>query len=253
MATIGFISDLHIDSDGDPFPKLKESLSELEDSKVDLIFVLGDIAGNAVAGEEENLDLSLIKETKNFIAENTDKEVIFVAGNHEKEYIEEFEQIYGNKPYGITQVKGENLIWLNTASKKVSGSRGQLSHEQMRFLDSKLDDLEEASLILHHSIHYRDLSHTYWWDKYPERAFCGNKKEINKLLDKHGNVRAVFNGHIHDYNHTAYKDVDHFTVAPFVSESRKNGFEGSFGIAEINENIKVRMENEEGTLDSWKV
>lgn len=253
MTTIGFLSDLHMDSDGNPFPKLENSLTELEKSDADLIFVLGDVAGNAVAGEEENLDLSLIEDTKNLITENTDKEVIFVPGNHEKEYIEEFDQIYENKHYGFTQVKEENFIWLNTASKKVSGSRGELSQEQMEFLDSKLDELEEATLILHHPIHYRDLSHTYWWDKYPERAFCGNKKEINKLLDKHGNVRAVFNGHVHDYNHTDYKDIDHFTVAPFVSESRENGFDGSFAVAEINENIKVRMMNEKGALDSWKV
>ncbi|MCW8173178.1 hypothetical protein D8S78_18945 [Natrialba swarupiae] len=34
---------------------------------------------------------------------------------------------------------------------------------------------EPFTIFVHHPIHYYDVSNSYWWSTYPERAFCGNK------------------------------------------------------------------------------
>ncbi|MFB6181186.1 MAG: metallophosphoesterase [Candidatus Nanohalobium sp.] len=251
---LAVISDIHITEDvkEKAFQKLEKTVPEIQSQNPDLVIVLGDMIGGAVTtgkeAPEETEGLEELRKVRDII-EEVDAETLYLRGNHEQDVEKhEFAEVFNQETYGVKQVKEENFIYLDSSAPELSGSRGQVSREQLDFLDEKLEELEDAFLIIHHPIHFRDLSHSYYWDVYPERAFCGNKKEINNVIEKHGNVKAVLNSHIHDLNLEEFKDNFHFTNPPFISESRDEGFYEYFSVMEAGEEIGLKVYGE-GELD----
>lgn len=259
MVRAAIISDIHLTKGNreEALEHIEEVVEEIKSFRPEITIVLGDMIGGEttdVSGTDSEAEGGAeIKQIREKI-EELQSEVLYIRGNHEQ-YItqKEFSEIVEQDSYGLKQVKDENFVFLDSAAPELSGSRGQISEEQLEFLDETLEELEDAVLVIHHPVHYRDLSHTYWWPEYPERAFCGDKKEINKILEKHGNVKAVFNGHIHDTDHTSYKDLDHFTIAPFISESRQNGFKDAYALIEIDQYIDVEVLDGDGLRAGWKI
>jgi 3',5'-cyclic AMP phosphodiesterase CpdA len=248
------ISDIHLleENREEALEKLEETVERIQDKDPDLVIVLGDMIGGAVTtgkeAPEEAEGIEELREIRNRI-ENIEAETMYLLGNHEQDIDKkEFTEVFGQDTYGVEQVEGENFIYLDSSAPELSGSRGQVSREQLEFLDEKLEELEDAFLVVHHPIHFRDLSHSVFWDVYPERAFCGNKKEINNVLQQHGNVKAVFNSHIHDLDLTEFKALNHFTNPPFISESREEGFNQYFTVAEFREEAEIEVYRK-GTLE----
>lgn len=251
------ISDIHVlkENREEAFQNLEETVSEIKSENPDLVIVLGDMIGGQVTtgktAEEEKEGVEELEKVREEI-ERIDAEKIYLLGNHEQDIEkEEFEKVFEQENYGHRKVKEENFIYLDSSAPELSGSRGQVSREQLDFLDEKLGELEETFLVIHHPIHFRDLSHSYYWDIYPERAFCGNKKEINNVIEKHGNVKMVFNAHIHDLDLTEFKALKHFTNPPFISESREEGFNQYYTIADIGESIDLEVKDSEGVFESF--
>jgi len=252
------ISDIHVMEENreEAFQQLEETVSEIKSENPDMVIVLGDMIGGQVttgkSADEENEGMEEIGKVREKI-EEIDAEKIYMLGNHEQDIDkQDFSEEFGQETYGLKQVKGENFIYLDSSAPELSGSRGQVSREQLDFLDEKLEELDETFLVIHHPIHFRDLSHSYYWDVYPERAFCGNKKEINNVIEKHGNVKMVFNAHIHDLDLTEFKDLKHFTNPPFISESREEGFNRSYTVVNVGEQISIRSFDEDGLKLDWK-
>jgi 3',5'-cyclic AMP phosphodiesterase CpdA len=241
------ISDIHLleENREEALEKLEETVERIQDKDPDLVIVLGDMIGGAVTtGKEEPEEAEGIEELREIRKriENIEAETLYLLGNHEQDIDKkEFTEVFGQDTYGVKRVEGENFIYLDSSAPELSGSRGQVSREQLEFLDERLEELEDAFLVIHHPIHFRDLSDSVFWDVYPERAFCGNKKEINNVLQQHGNVKAVFNSHIHDLDLTEFKDLGHFTNPPFISESREEGFSQYFTVSEILEETEIEV------------
>jgi 3',5'-cyclic AMP phosphodiesterase CpdA len=247
------ISDIHLleENREEALEALEETVERIDDKDPELVIVLGDMIGGVVTtgkeapeeaeGEEE------LREVKNRI-ESIEAETLYLTGNHEQDLgREKFQKIFEQETYGVKEVGGESFIYLDSSAPELSGSRGQISREQLDFLESKLEELEEAFLVIHHPIHFRDLSNSYYWDVYPERAFCGNKKEINNVIQEHGNVKAVLNAHIHDTDHTVFKSLDHFTNTPFISESREAGFNHAYAVMDT-EALEIEFYREEDEI-----
>ncbi|PSH02359.1 MAG: hypothetical protein BRC26_00960 [Nanohaloarchaea archaeon QH_8_44_6] len=257
MTSVAIISDIHIleENREKALQKLEETVGKIKQEEPDLTVVLGDMIGGKVTTgkevEEEEEGLTEILEVRKRI-EEIDSETIYLLGNHEQDLDKErFSEEFDQRPYGVKKVGGENFVYLDSSAPELSGSRGQVSREQLDFLDKKLEALENAFLIIHHPIHFRDFSHSYYWDIYPERAICGNKKEINNVIEKHGNVRMVFNSHVHDLDLTEFKGLKHFTNPPFISESRDKGFNQYYTVAEIEEGIELTVKDSESEVRSF--
>lgn len=254
------ISDIHLleENREEALRLLDQTVDEIERRGPELVIVLGDLIGGAVTtgieAPEEDEGLEELKEIRDRF-DGLEAEKLYVAGNHEQDVgSERFSNLFSQKNFGIREVGGENFVFLDSSAPELSGSRGQVSRNQLEFLDETLEELDEAFLIIHHPVHFRDLSHSYFWDVYPERAFCGNKKEINNILEKHDNVKAVFNAHIHDIDLTEYKGRPHFTNPPFISEDRKEGFNQYFTMVEVaEEDLDLEVFGEEDLMDSFSI
>lgn len=81
----------------------------------------------------------------------------------------------------------------------------KISKKQMEWLKKSLDetkDLKHVFIFLHHP---------FWWDsRYPGN----NWNDVHGMLAKHGNVRAVFAGHIHRMRYDGKRDgIEYFALA----------------------------------------
>ncbi len=59
---------------------------------------------------------------------------------------------------------------------------------------------EPTIVLMHHSAADQDLSGNRWFEGLPHICLVRERRRIRALLEGHGDVRAVFNGHLH-WNH----------------------------------------------------
>ncbi len=259
---VAIISDIHLTPENreQAEARLAGAVEDIRSFDPGLTVVLGDMIGDAETesglrhdeegrATRETLDrLDSVRE----IVEQLDSETLFLKGNHEQAVgDDQFRQVFGQEPFGHLEL-GEDIVFMDSSAPRLSGSRGELDREQMEFLDSKLAELEDVLFFIHHPIHYRNVEDTYWFDFYPERAFCGNKKEVNRIIEnRRCDVKAVFNGHLHRRDHTVYEGRDHFTMPPFIAEDR-SGFDGSYALLEMDEAAEIEIMREGGRIESWR-
>lgn len=231
--------------------ELKTVVEELRHFEPDLLVVLGDIIQHENNAQNDRQNLRKVKE----ILERLECEKIYMGGNHDSMNLSnnELEEILGDELWGYRRLKGENLIFLNTSSPWLSRARGEVTNEQLDFLDEKLEELDKATLFVHHPVHYHDVSDTYWWSEIPEWAFCANKREVNEIFSKHGNVDLTVNGHLHENNFVEYKGIPHVTLTAFGKERREKPVTGTYALMEIGEHIDITEKIQGETVRSYNI
>lgn len=80
-----------------------------------------------------------------------------------------------------------------------------VSKEQMAWLRKSLDEMKDLKHV------FVFLHHPFWWDaRYPGN----NWNDVHGLLAEHGNVRAVFAGHIHRMRYDGKRDgIEYYALA----------------------------------------
>ncbi|MDY6769960.1 MAG: hypothetical protein SVU88_03230 [Candidatus Nanohaloarchaea archaeon] len=258
MTRIGLIADIHVvpGREEDVYDHLEAVLDRL--SGVDHLVIMGDMVGSGSTGtyqESSGRDRALLGQVVDRV-EAASPPATYLLGNHDVVSLasEEVADIIDQEPFGRFDVGGEDAIVLDTSAPHVHGSRGEVTEGQLDFLAETLPELQDALLFTHHPIHYHNVEDNVWWDVYPERAFCGNKKEINHLIDQHGGVQAVFNAHLHEHDHTWFKGLDHVTVEPFSRKEPGDGPTGAHAVADIGDDgIAVTMRDLEDDIIEYEL
>lgn len=251
MVRIGVISDIHMrNKDQEAVTQMLEQVVNRfnKEFSPDIVVILGDIIEH-----EDNVDddRDNMRQVLDVLA-GLDAPVRYMLGNHDVEHLsrDDIRDMLGQDLYGKETVGGETLLFLDSSAPRLSGSRGEVTPEQLSFLQEHVPG-EQPFIFVHHPIHYRSLEDTYWWDVYPERAFCGNKKEINNILADH-DVRLVVNGHIHEHYHTRYNGTDHVTVDAFNRKAR-DGVVGTYTELIVDDTeTTVTMKQRDGTVNTWE-
>ena len=70
---------------------------------------------------------------------------------------------------------------------------------------------EPTVVLMHHSAADQDLTGNRWFEGSPHICLVRARRSIRKLFEEHGDVRAVFNGHLH-WNH-----LDVINGIPYVT------------------------------------
>lgn len=241
MPKIGIIPDIHMRSSHQEkiTRTLEQAVEDLREHDIDLLVAPGDIIQHTETAEQ---DKELLEHTID-ILERVECPVQYMAGNHDVMNIEQddFEDIVGNELWGKRTLDDETLIFLDSSAPWLSGSRGEITEEQLSFLAATLEESDQATIFIHHPIHYHDVSQTYWWSEYPERAFCGNKKEVNRILDQYDNVRGVVNAHLHENDLTRYRGTPHVTVNAFSKETREKPVTGTYALLDLGDMVDLRV------------
>lgn len=235
---VGILSDIHLQRAHDEAirAELDRVLDRLDAFGPDRLVVLGDL----IEDEDRETDREHVR-TVRAALESLGRPVTYLLGNHDVEHLAraDLRELLGvERFYG--RVAGTDLFYLDSSAPERSGAQGAVSAEQLAFLDRELADVEGAVVFVHHPLGYRDLSGNHWFAEEPERAFCGNKREVNDVLARH-DVAAVINGHVHETAHVRFRGVDHLTVNAFAKERRDRSVTGTYAELTLGDEVSLRV------------
>jgi hypothetical protein len=76
-----------------------------------------------------------------------------------------------------------------------------LGDDQLAWIEGDLAAHTGPTVILmHHSAADQDLRGNRWFERAPHLCLVRERRRLRAMIEEHGDVRAVFNGHLH-WNH----------------------------------------------------
>ena len=132
-------------------------------------------------------------------------EVVHVAGNHDTIHLakEDLLSIWGRDPRGELHSSfdrgGHHFVVLHTRERKDHDV--SVGEEQLAWLAEDLAAHPGPTVaLMHHSAADQDLTGNRWFEGSPHICLVRERRKLRALFEQHGDVRAVFNGHLH-WNH----------------------------------------------------
>lgn len=233
----------------DSMLKIQEAIREFNRSRLDFIIELGDMKDTTTdAAAEPTLRFldAIEREFKRF-----DGPSYHVLGNHDMDCItkEEFLAHTTNTPrtsgraHYSFMVKGYRCVVLD-ANFNPDGepySRGNFDWRSATIPASQLEWLEEV-LAKHHQQPTLIFIHQML-DSFStvSRNLCvDNADEVRAILERHKQVRAVFQGHHHPGHYSRHKGIDYITFNGMIEQSFPQ--HNSYAIVEITPEGNILVE-----------
>ncbi|MHC1605280.1 MAG: metallophosphoesterase [Candidatus Methanofastidiosia archaeon] len=157
-----------------------------------------------------------------------------VVGNHDAAApvgLEIFERDFGHVTYSF-DYGNSHFIFLCS---EMSGQKGLVTGNQLSWLDAELSenaDKENIFITIHQPI-------------YPIYHGIDNTAEVQKVIEKYHNVRAIFQGHEHTFYHTKTSGIDIFVTGGATWLDSQYPKENTF-----NHYIMIDVKDDEMT---WRV
>lgn len=253
----GVITDLHyadIETKGsryyrDSLAKMREAMEHFNNSDLDFIIELGDMKDQAPGGNAGST-LEYLDAIENEFSKFRGP-VYHVLGNHDMDCLskEEFlahAQSHGKakgKAYYAFTVKGMRFIVLDANHNKDMSPycRGNfkwtsawIPEEQKEWLRSELKaNAERPVVVFIHQLldSFSDIS----------RKVCvGNADEIRDILEQHGQVLAVFQGHHHPGHYSRKSGIHYVTLQGAIEGPWPD--RNSFAIVETRPDGSMKLE-----------
>jgi Icc protein len=220
--TVAFITDLHFGPEarfGGKLRKLTAHAGELARAFVarmntevhpDLVVNLGD----DIEDESAEADRARYGECQR-ILRGAEAELVNVAGNHDTINLSPAELLSiwgrgGDALFSSFDRGGFHFIVLHTRERQDHDV--SVGDEQLAWLAADLSDNPGPTVVLmHHSAADQHLAGNRWFEGRAHVCLVRERRKIRALLEQHGDVRAVFNGHLH-WNH-----VDVIAGIPYVT------------------------------------
>jgi hypothetical protein len=150
--------------------------------------------------------------------------VLHVAGNHDQVHLSDADLLGfwrleerwpgallhpGSTAYSA-DVGGYRFVVLSTLWAPPRGVF--LGEGQLAFLDERLASAQGPCIVLtHQSASEMSLAGNHWFQAEPHMCLIHERAEIRRIIERRGNVAAVFNGHAH-WNH-----VDVIAGVPYIT------------------------------------
>jgi 3',5'-cyclic AMP phosphodiesterase CpdA len=227
--TLAFVTDLHFGPEARYEGKLRKLTAHAGDLtrafvermnrlvKPDLVVNLGDDI------EDESLELDRARYLEcQSILRRSDAELVNVAGNHDTINLSHHELLAawgraappdrpeGEELYSSFDRGGFHFVVLHT--------RERVDHDisvgdaQLAWLTADLEAHPGPSVVLmHHSAADQDLRGSRWFEGRAHVCLVRERRKMRALFERHGDVRAIFNGHLH-WNH-----LDVIAGLPYVT------------------------------------
>jgi Icc protein len=221
MITLAFVTDLHFGPEvrwNGKLRKLTHHAGDLarafvrrmnDEVKPDLIVNLGD----DIEDESLEVDRARYGECQAILRE-AKAELVNVAGNHDTVNLSDADLLGywkrdGALHYGFDHGKIHFVVLHTKERHDLDNSIGP---EQLAWLEAELATHPAPTVVLmHHSAAEQDLRGNRWFEGRPHAALVRERRAIRKLFRDHGQVLAVFNGHLH-WNH-----LDVIDGLPFIT------------------------------------
>lgn len=199
--------------------------------KPDVVFNLGDLVEDFNDKQQDLINLEFIwHKLKGF-----DCSFYSLAGNHDLRSMDnrkEVENIMGYKHSTFSiNINGYHFVLLGLDVKPELG-RAYGGIFKTQFLsDADLnwlkEDLKANSLpviiLSHFGIAEDNMKGNWWFEKNPDHALLGNRKELKEILVEDKNLIAVFSGHQHWTKFHIENNINYYVVGSMTENINDNG------------------------------
>jgi 3',5'-cyclic AMP phosphodiesterase CpdA len=226
--TLALISDLHFGPEasfGGKLRKLTAHAGGLARAfvarmnaavKPDLVVNLGD----DIEDESHAADLGRYTAAMGVLL-GCDAELVNVAGNHDLIHLgaPDLLRAWGRDPAGALyhsfDRRGVHVIALHTHEEK--DVEVSIDEAQLAWLAADLREHRGPTVVLmHHSAAEQDLRGNRWFEGSPHICLVRERRALRAMFEAHGEVRAVFNGHLH-WNHLdVIRGIPYVTVQSLI-------------------------------------
>lgn len=234
-------------------PLLEKLIEKINnDIKPDIVFNLGDLVEDFNDKQQDLANLKLIW--------NKVKEIkhpfYSLAGNHDLRSMDnrvEVEKIMGYKHSTFSvDFEGYHFILLGLEVKPDLGrayggifKTQFLSDEDLIWLRNDLKNNSLPVIVLSHfGIAEDDMKGNWWFERNPDHALLGNRKELKEILIKDKNLIAVFSGHQHWTKSHIENGINYYVIGSLTENINDDGIPDGvyFEIELKDKNISI-LEN----------
>jgi Icc protein len=209
--TIAFVTDLHFGPEARFAGKLRKLTAHAADLtaafvsrmnlevRPDIVVNLGD----DIEDESPEADRARYAECQR-ILRGADAELVNVAGNHDTVNLSPADLLSlwgsgGTQLFSSFDRGGFHFVVLHTRERQDHDV--SVGDEQLAWLAGDLSAHPGPTVVLmHHSAADQHLVGNPWFEGRAHVCLVRERRKIRALLEQHGDVRAVFNGHLH-WNH----------------------------------------------------
>lgn len=139
--------------------------------------------------------------------------VYHLVGNHELEYLPEkfLKDALGYKKFYFSFDK-KNFRFIFLFTKRFYPSKEiKLDSTQLKWLKEKLKTDKKIIIFTHYSLVPVNTRGNFWFSTRPDLTFIKNHREFLKIVAG-GNVKLVFNGHLHWNKKRVLNDTHYITI-----------------------------------------
>lgn len=208
---IGIVTDVHFGPEARHEGRLRKLSAQAEPllqefvermngvDRPDLVVNLGDVI------EDESAELDRARYARfTEILGTSAAEVVHVAGNHDQMHLDDRELAalmgLGDGPlWRSFDREGWHFVVLCT--RYVPGRSVHLPEDQIAWLAEDLANTPHDTLaFVHHPLCEMDCRGNRWFEKQPHLCRVAERRQVRRVLEGSGKVRAVLSGHAH-WNH----------------------------------------------------
>lgn len=213
-------------------PILEQLIDKINnDIKPDVAINLGDLVEDFNDHDKDIINLNFIWN----MLKDINVPFYSAIGNHDLRSMSsrtEVEQIMGYEYSTFSvDILGYHFVFLGLNVNKTSTveSGGILktrciSEEDLEWLKNDLEKNELPSLIFtHYGLAEDDMKGNWWFEKNPDHAVFGNRKEIKEILKNDENLVAVFSGHQHWTKKTIEDGISYYVVGSLTENINDDG------------------------------
>lgn len=213
-------------------PILEQLIDKINnDIKPDVAINLGDLVEDFNDHDKDIINLNFIWN----MLKDINVPFYSAIGNHDLRSMSsrtEVEQIMGYEHSTFSvDILGYHFVFLGLNVNKTSTveSGGILktrciSEEDLEWLKNDLEKNEIPSLIFtHYGLAEDDMKGNWWFEKNPDHAVLGNRKEIKEILKNDENIVAVFSGHQHWTKKTIEDRISYYVVGSLTENINDDG------------------------------
>lgn len=213
-------------------PILEQLIDRINnDIKPDVAINLGDLVEDFNDHDKDIINLNFIWN----MLKDINVPFYSAIGNHDLRSMSsrtEVEQIMGYEHSTFSvDILGYHFVFLGLDVNKTSTveSGGILktrciSEEDLEWLKNDLENNEIPSLIFtHYGLAEDDMKGNWWFEKNPDHAVLGNRKEIKEILKNDENIVAVFSGHQHWTKKTIEDGISYYVVGSLTENINDDG------------------------------
>ena len=226
--TIALITDLHFGPEARFGGKLRKLTAHAGDLTRAFVARMNDVVrpdlvvnlGDDIEDESPEVDLARYTEAVSTLR-GCHAELVNVAGNHDVIHLGEGDllRVWGREPggalYSSFDRAGFHFIVLHTRERKDHDV--SLGDEQLAWVAQDLNDHPGPTIaLMHHSAADQVLTGNRWFEGSPHICLVRERRKLRALFEAHGNVRAVFNGHLH-WNHLdVIRGIPYVTIQSLI-------------------------------------